>query len=372
MAYVFDRQAMAPEDVNMRTGCAIALFLVIAVPVIFVTIAERVRQHAAHTGLVHHQQSTEISQIIFAHYERKNKPPTNLEDLEPYADEFPDAYRALSNGRWTVRWGIPIKKGLRWGGNHDLLIAIEKGGRDRTRVIYGDGSISMQDTAQLSLIMEGSVILHEIAEMYFKYLKERNKSPERPEDLQPYSKTDARGYKAISTGEWIVRWGMQVSDDAMENADTILAYEARILNQHDSHCNIGLVLTTDGIGHIESRGCFPAWLEATPTAHQIARMYLTYHKDHREPPARFEDLQPYAERFPIGYKALADHTWDVRWNISISDIAKENRDRQLAQAKRKYNDQSTDASQHWTVFADNSACVVPNGESDTFWRLYPD
>ncbi len=351
----------------MKKGCGVVLGVLALLYAAYVAMLNyddpQLQKKRAAAG-ARIQLQRQVAGIILAHYERRGKPPARLEDLEPFAEQFPKGYRALTEGKWAVRWNLPVAESHRLSGNRDRVLAYQRCDPEgRSWVIFGDGSISLTDDDQLDATIEASDILHGIFDMYMAYLKHRSKPPRDKRDLEPFAADNKKAYEAIGDSRWVVQWGTTVGKDPRENSGIVLAYGRKVLN------DVGFILAADGVVYVASEDEFPGWLQATGIARQIAAMHLEYHRQHKKPPMAMEDFQAYAEQYPEGYRAVKEGRWFVLWGTEISQDPKVNRNRLLA-----YDRQlpvSDDMHPCWAVFADASSCQVTAAEfRDKSWERY--
>lgn len=279
-------------------GCALTALIVIVCGIAAVSLFEQAYRRMNEVAMERSRIRSEVGQIILAYYRDYDEPPSGLPDLEEYADEFPDGYRELSQGKWTVRWGLTLNKSHRFQGNWDRILAYkESEDASRSWTISAGGGGSIDDNEGLHKTIEASTIMHDIFDMYSAYIKEHGKPPLSKDDLKPYAEKHPKGYDAIGQDPWVVRWGTELSDDDIENSDIVLVYGKKVIN------DLGFALCADGVAYPVINDELPRWLEAGPIAHQIARMYFAYYKAHTKPPTRIEDLEPYEKTYPIGYQA---------------------------------------------------------------------
>lgn len=345
-------------------GCALTALIVIVCGIAAVSLFEQAYRRMNEVAMERSRIRSEVGQIILAYYRDYDEPPSGLPDLEEYADEFPDGYRELSQGKWTVRWGLTLNKSHRFQGNWDRILAYkESEDASRSWTISAGGGGSIDDNEGLHKTIEASTIMHDIFDMYSAYIKEHGKPPLSKDDLKPYAEKHPKGYDAIGQDPWVVRWGTELSDDDIENSDIVLVYGKKVIN------DLGFALCADGVAYPVINDELPRWLEAGPIAHQIARMYFAYYKAHTKPPTRIEDLEPYEKTYPIGYQAAKSGAWVVVWGTEISRDRKTNWRRLLAYDRRvPFAD---NYYPYWALFADNSTCQVSAYEFSTKdWEKY--
>jgi hypothetical protein len=200
-----------------------------------------------------HEQSLvrqDVAKIIFACYERNKRPPTGLEDLKPFADEFPQGYHELMAGKWTVRWGTPLGESHRASGNQDRVLAYQMSRAEgRSIVLFGDRLISLIDDNKLKDVMETSDALHATFDMYSAYLTQHRAPPASEAALRAFAVARENVLLPTDSRRLTVRWGTAWGHNAAENASVVIAY-APVWK------GTNFVLAADGIVYIESTGEF--------------------------------------------------------------------------------------------------------------------
>ncbi len=172
--------------------------------------------------------SEEIGDMYFAHLSDKGHPPTGLKDLEAYSERFPKGIQAIRSGRWIVLWNtLPTDN---QNENDDLLLAYEK--QTRIRIAFwvqtADQSVRLMDPAALNENQNIVSISHEIWRLYAECSKDRKTPPTKLEDLETHGQKYPRAFQAIRSGDWCVRWGTVISNDAKVDSKRILAYEKHV------------------------------------------------------------------------------------------------------------------------------------------------
>jgi hypothetical protein len=189
----------------------------------------------------------EIARMYLAFCDDHKKPPSNMDDLETYARDCPKGFKAISNGEWTVLWNtIPSDDP---GENYDRILAYEKRQTDRSWdwILTVDGSGIQVIAEDLPKWMEATPVLHEIGRMYLAYWKDHTKAPSGLDDLKQYTEQNPKGFEAIRKGQWIVRWGTDISDSQQKNSHRVLAYDKEVLSLHTVLCE-GWILMADNTG----------------------------------------------------------------------------------------------------------------------------
>jgi hypothetical protein len=351
----------------MKDGCAVAsmvggaIVVVLGAAFAFLQLRyDRMIQRSQARVALHR----EVAGIILAHYKNQNQPPTKLADLEPYAEQFPGGYQELLDGKWTVRWGTPMGVSHRRFGNADRVLAYQARDDGSNQVIYGDGSMSQLEDDQMEDSINASNILHDIGGMYLSYLEKHKQPPGAKLDLVPYADKYPKAFAAVGDNRFVVQWGTPVSDNTIENSDTVLVCETRGIS------GSGFVLAADGVAYPVRSGEIFEWLKESPVAHQIARMYLRYYAEHKQAPLDLSSLERYRQDFPKGFQAVKDGSWVVNWKTEVSPDPKVNSRRLLAYDRRLHIEStSLTPPAHWAVFADNAAGrLTAYGFQNRFWE----
>jgi hypothetical protein len=82
--------------------------------------------------------------------------------------------------------------------------------------------------------------LRQIGELYTLYLKEKKRPPAKLADLRAYEVPFPEGFQALSTGQCVVLWGVDLTKKKESDANTVLAYDKA------TPTDGGLVLMKDG------------------------------------------------------------------------------------------------------------------------------
>jgi hypothetical protein len=78
--------------------------------------------------------------------------------------------------------------------------------------------------------------LQEVGDLYLLYTGQHKKSPQKPQDFEPYEAGLPQGYRRVRSGDIIVRWGVNLVDlkkpeETADSPDEVLAYEKKVPTQ---------------------------------------------------------------------------------------------------------------------------------------------
>jgi hypothetical protein len=142
------------------------------------------------------QVYSEIRELYFSYCRDYQQPPSKLEGLEPYAEEFPRGFEELRSGRWIILWGTPSTYDPKR--NKERVIGHENMPPDPNRwLLTGDGGMHVEWYNNHLWREEASVVADEIGELYLTHSNDKGKPPGELANLRQYAARFPNGYEAI-------------------------------------------------------------------------------------------------------------------------------------------------------------------------------